>query len=331
MTETLPARLSDLKAADVFANQQALDAILAEIDQAATAEVHDISTLKGRKAIASTAAKVARSKTYIDEKLGKPLVADWKAKAATVDRLRKHARDHLDALKTEVRKPLTEYEQQEKDRQARISDLLDGWRAEYAVALRDKDHGALSSENIGAQIARIEAIDINPALEDRQTEARQIKDATLYQLRQTLDRAKEYEAEQARIAKEKAEREQIEREERERKIAEQAAAKARREAEEAARKVIEAERYRAEQEKQKTEREARERAEREQREKQAEISRKEKAKAEDEARAKSRDHQALIHRETLEDLLKIGLSEDHGKAIIAAIRNQQVRHLVVAY
>ncbi len=37
----------------------------------------DIDTRKGRKAIASLAAKVARSKTYLDG-LGKDLVAGWK-------------------------------------------------------------------------------------------------------------------------------------------------------------------------------------------------------------------------------------------------------------
>ena len=47
-----------------------LDSILARIEADARALVPDVGTVKGRKEIASTAAKVARSKTYLDD-LGK--------------------------------------------------------------------------------------------------------------------------------------------------------------------------------------------------------------------------------------------------------------------
>jgi len=255
-SQTLPARLTNLTAAEVYSNQEALEAILTEIETAARSITPpDVSTKAGRDAVSSLAYKVARSKTFLDEKLGKPLVRDWKAKAAAVDQLRKLARDRLDALKAEVRQPLTDYEQAEADRQARIQELIAIWRLDQEIAHRIEPN-IVNSTKISAEIARIDALPIVPELEERQAEAQQIKDATLYQLHQKLERAKQIEAERARIAEEKAQREQAEREAHERQIAERAAAKAKQEAEEQTRQAIERERQRAEQEKRQAEEQA---------------------------------------------------------------------------
>lgn len=51
--------------------------------------------------------KVARSKTYIDN-AGKDLVAELKALPKQIDESRRIVRERLDALKDEVRRPLTE-------------------------------------------------------------------------------------------------------------------------------------------------------------------------------------------------------------------------------
>lgn len=247
-SQTLPARLTNLSAADVYSNQAALDDVLTEIEQAARSITPpDVSTKAGREAISSLAYKIARSKTFIDEKLGKPLVADWKAKAASVDKLRKVARDRLDALKTEVRQPLTEFEQAEADRQARIRDLLEGWHRKQESAHRI-DPAEVTSDEISDEISRIDALPIAPELEERQSEGQQIKDATLYRLHLMLESAKQHEQERREIAQEKAEREAAEREAHERQITEQATAKAKQEAEQAAQATIERERQRAEQE-----------------------------------------------------------------------------------
>jgi hypothetical protein len=80
--------------------------------------VCDVETAKGRKEIASLAHKVSRSKTALDS-LGKNLVADWKAKSKAVDAERKYIRDSLDALRDEVRQPLTDWEDAERARAER--------------------------------------------------------------------------------------------------------------------------------------------------------------------------------------------------------------------
>lgn len=94
-------------------------ALVAKIqtDARAAAATLDISTEKGRKAIASLALKVARSKTAIDD-AGKDLNAAKRAEIEVVDADRRFARETLDALKAEVRKDLTAWENADNARVA---------------------------------------------------------------------------------------------------------------------------------------------------------------------------------------------------------------------
>lgn len=86
-----------------------------ETDARAAAALLDISTEKGRRAIASLANKVARSKTAIDD-AGKELNAAKRAEIDKVDGERRYAREALDALKAEVRRDLTAWEDADKAR-----------------------------------------------------------------------------------------------------------------------------------------------------------------------------------------------------------------------
>ena len=53
-------------ALDIFTTQKGLDPIIEKIRQEVLSIAPDVSTRKGRDAIASNAAKVSRSKTYLD-------------------------------------------------------------------------------------------------------------------------------------------------------------------------------------------------------------------------------------------------------------------------
>ena len=97
----------------VFTNNEQLDPIIEKIEKEARSLVQDVSTKKGRDAIASMAHKVARSKTYIDN-AGKDLVAELKALPKQIDESRRIVRERLDALKDEVRRPLTEWEAEQE-------------------------------------------------------------------------------------------------------------------------------------------------------------------------------------------------------------------------
>lgn len=97
----------------LFTNNDQLDPIIEKIEKEARSLVPDVSTKKGRDAIASMAHKVARSKTYIDN-AGKDLVAELKALPKQIDESRRVVRERLDALKDEVRRPLTEWEAEQE-------------------------------------------------------------------------------------------------------------------------------------------------------------------------------------------------------------------------
>lgn len=92
-----------------------LDLILDKIRSEVALHVPDISSERGRKAIASLARKVASSKVRLDD-LGKELVSEAKAQISTIDSERKRMRDELDQLRDETRRPLTEWEDAEKSR-----------------------------------------------------------------------------------------------------------------------------------------------------------------------------------------------------------------------
>ena len=92
-----------------------VDTILGKIEAEVRATKTDISTASGRQAVASLAYKVARSKTALDE-MGKELVSELKAKTGAIDAERRTIRDRLDALKDEVRRPLTDWENADKAR-----------------------------------------------------------------------------------------------------------------------------------------------------------------------------------------------------------------------
>lgn len=89
--------------------------IKAEID----AHVPDVSTAKGRKEIGALAYKVTRSKTAIDA-AGKELNASKRKEIDAVDAERREIWARLETLADEVRKPLTEWEAAEEERQIKI-------------------------------------------------------------------------------------------------------------------------------------------------------------------------------------------------------------------
>jgi len=125
-------------AALVFSSEDSIRNIVGLIRREVTGHEPVLKTLKGRKEIASRSAKVSSSKVLLD-KLGKALVEDWKSQAKVVDSARKVARDELDALRDEVRKPLTDWEE-EQDR--------------IALAEEEERKAKKAAEELAAEIER---------------------------------------------------------------------------------------------------------------------------------------------------------------------------------
>lgn len=103
--------------------------ICALIAREAHALVPNVTTLAGQEAVAAMAAKVNRSKTYLDD-LGKVYVAELKALPKRIDAERRAMRACLDALKEEIRQPLTDWETAIRERQERFQGQLDAIAAQ---------------------------------------------------------------------------------------------------------------------------------------------------------------------------------------------------------
>jgi len=102
---------------------EAMTEILAEVKTILDAFEPDITTDKGRKECASMAYRTARTKTLIDG-LGKEMVDDIKKQTGKIDAARKVARDTLDAYRDEVRAPLTAWEEEQAKAQSTIEDFI---------------------------------------------------------------------------------------------------------------------------------------------------------------------------------------------------------------
>lgn len=145
-----------------FARKGGLDLLLGDVKALIKLFDHDMSTAGSRAKTASLAHKVAKFKTKIDG-LGKDLVADWKTKAKAVDANRKSMRDALDELKIEARKPLDDWEAEqakiEADKQAIIAAQKLAAEKEYdheIAVLLDRERDRLKQEKID-ELARIAA------------------------------------------------------------------------------------------------------------------------------------------------------------------------------
>lgn len=96
----------------VFTTENGVDVLFEQLANEVRAEVPDLTTKKGRDRIASLAYKVSKSKGVVDEH-GKDLVSAEKARLALIDADRKKWRDKCDALRDEIRQPLTDWENAE--------------------------------------------------------------------------------------------------------------------------------------------------------------------------------------------------------------------------
>ena len=215
---------SATKAVDVFAPGAARN-FVAGIEKRARDEAaqHDGSTAASRATLVSLAHKVARSKTALDD-MGKTLTEEWRVRTNAVNEERRMIRERLDALKEEIRAPVTEFEQREKNRiQAHEDALLE------IISLGDLPHGCGRDEIEN----RLHALgDMQPRNWDEfATKATREKERAYAVLTAALAAELARKREQAELTRLRSEAEARERKEREERIAAEAAEKARLESE----------------------------------------------------------------------------------------------------
>ncbi|HDG8080698.1 TPA: hypothetical protein RR154_002976 [Klebsiella pneumoniae] len=306
----------------VFTNNDQLDPLIEAIEKEARSLVPDVTTKKGRDAIASMARKVARSKTYIDN-AGKDLVAELKALPKQIDESRRVVRERLDALKDEVRRPLTEWEAEQE--RIKAEEAMNALHAEALAMNEDFDRQLAARIESDHEMALL----MNDAFDREQAEKKAEAE------RQRIAREEEIK----RLAEEKAKREaaeQAQREidaaaarEREAILAKERAEREQREAAERAERekqaAIEAERRKAQEEADRIRRDA------EQRE-QARLA-DEKRKADEQARREADvKHRKAVGTEIVKALLaNTSLTRDQAIEVLTAVKDGRIPHTGISY
>ena len=346
-------KLDDIKAPVLYGSDEEVRSVLDRVTNSALSVVFDATTAKGRKEGASLAAKVASSKTYLDG-LGRDYVSELKSKITPIDARRKLIRDTLDALKTEVRRPVTEFEEAQKARVRAHVDALEEIKDAInripilsdinvindlagslnPTLVRDfeefTDRAAELISGLGTVVgARVSEIE---KAEAQDAEIERLRKEAVQTAKRERDERISRESEQR--AKDEA-KQQLE-DERERRIA---AEKASLEAEKQAfedKKQAEADRLDAEQRAKQTaidtenqKKAAAEQAAADERRKIAEQAEQEA----EEARAREADkkHHAKINNEAVACLVAAGVSKVASKLAIVAIAKNRVSHVKINY
>lgn len=188
---------TDLVAA--FSAPDTLDKLIGRIETEARSQAPDLSTAKGRAAIASLAFKVAKSKTALDA-AGKVLNENARAHINKVDAERRRAWDRLEKLQVEVRAPLTEWEAKEQQRIDAIKARVERLRLAHEALPTDA-----TADQIGALLARVEVVAIDDTWAEFVVDAARFKDQAIATLRHMLAEATKREAEHAELARLRAE------------------------------------------------------------------------------------------------------------------------------
>ncbi|MHB5105991.1 hypothetical protein ACYB6T_15340 [Klebsiella pneumoniae] len=306
----------------VFTNNDQLDPLIEAIEKEARSLVPDVTTKKGRDAIASMAHKVARSKTYIDN-AGKDLVAELKALPKQIDESRRVVRERLDALKDEVRRPLTEWEAEQE--RIKAEEAMNALHAEALVMNEEFDRQLAARIESDHEMALLmnDAFDREQADKAAEAERQRIAHEEEIKRLAAAAAAREVEQRAQREREEAAHREavlkaQAEQAERDRIAAEQKA-----EADKQA--AIEAERRKAQEEADRIRREA------EQRE-QARMA-EEKRKADEQARREADvKHRKAVGVEVVKALMaNTSLTRDQAIEVLTAVKDGRIPHTGISY
>ncbi len=307
----------------VFTTANGPDPIISAIKNEVAKFTPDISTKAGREEIKSMAYKIARTKTTLDD-LGSKLTEDMKKQVKVVDSSRKKIWDELETLQKDTRKPLTDWENIEKDRVANLEKkVLDiGALGNVTVKGVKLDLNAMK-----ANLEILETMTIDDSWQEFKDRAIREHALAVQSLEREIADRERYENEQAelkRLREESAARELKDREER---IAKEAADKARQEAEDKAKREREQEEI-ARKEKEKTEQAEFEAQQKKQADEIKKIredqERADKEKADAEQRQKDAEKKLAEEKER-NRIAAVKAEEDRKKSEAKAIEDERLR------
>ncbi len=133
----------------IYEDPEALDDLIAALKGEIDVREIDLSTTKGREAIAGMAAMISRRKVSIEE-AGKARTEEWRKKTAAVNAIKKKAEEELSELRDLARSPLTKWEKEKKDRDDKIARSIE--RLDSASVIP----AGTTSAQIESLIARLE-------------------------------------------------------------------------------------------------------------------------------------------------------------------------------
>jgi len=214
-THTEPIENQELVALESFDMNEifqpnGLDVIIDAIENIATNRVMDVTTTDGKAEIRSMAHNIARAKVKIDN-AGKDMVADMTKKVKAINSERKRGRERLEALQEKTRRPLTEFENKEKERVAEYETaLVEMAKCKYF----ENDHN-IRPIDIELRIDFLRSIKDHD-WEEFKSKADEVYHETLKYLSALLEERKQYESDQAEL-------EQLRAKEKERQVKDQQA------------------------------------------------------------------------------------------------------------
>lgn len=354
MTITDIAIIEPTKALAVFTSDAEFSTFYQKIKDEVSGVPVDLSTEAGRKAVASLAFRVTKVKTSIED-AGKKLTEGWREQTAIVTKSRIKMVEELAALAKEVRKPLTDWEEAEYERNGLVASIIEALHAAARIPADDtldlvrERLNAVRDTVLNAEVLR-ESLDIAEGARDYAIE--QLEAAVVRLTREAADAA-----ELARLRKAEEDRVEAKRVADEAAAAEQAALDAKRVADEAAARA-QADQARREQEiKDKAAQDAAAAAKiaadaeamKAAAAAQAKIDAAEaeaaklrkaaadriaaeaKAKAETDARNADREHRRTVNAAAKAALEALGLSPEHAQLVVVSIVAGEIPAVSLAY
>ena len=321
-------------------------------------KIRDISTLKGRAEIKSFAFRIAQTKAPLD-KAGLSLTEEMRDRVKLINAERSRIKDKLENFQNDVRKPLTDFEDVEKERvKVREDRIIELENASYVNECINQNLTAIAFyKHVIVTLDNLFVFDWQEFL----TKAEETYNKSKIAVEEKLKSAVAQEREKVELEKLRKKKEEMELKEREAQISKEATEKAQRIAKEEAQriaKIAEDEKYKLEAEKKslelakiEAERKAiyekklaeereinyKEQAEKEKKEAieieklRVEAERKIQEKA-DEARARNVAHKTKIHNEILKGLSDLHSGNvDEAKDIIRSIALGRIPHLFIKY
>ena len=173
-----------------------MDKLVNKIKEKVDGFMPNLATDKSRKEIAAMAYKVSRSKTAL-EKLSNDLTEDWKNKTKAVVKIRKSMSEQLDQLRDQIRKPLTDWEDEQEKIIAQMKKALEGIKIEGDKALDFwMDTRAERLKEIKVIIENWECIANTPEHNHRFNE---VKEMALNKVSLALEKRTSYDKDQAEL------------------------------------------------------------------------------------------------------------------------------------